>query len=48
MLAGLALLFTLSAIKPCLAANSKPNIIFVLTDDQGYGDAGCHSQVKFS
>jgi arylsulfatase A-like enzyme len=42
MLAGLALLFTLSAITPCLAANSKPNIIFVLTDDQGYGDAGCH------
>jgi arylsulfatase A-like enzyme len=42
MLAGLALLFTLSAIEPCLAAKSKPNIIFVLTDDQGYGDAGCH------
>ena len=42
MLAGSALLFTLSAITPCLAAGSNPNIVFILTDDQGYGDAGCH------
>ena len=23
-------------------ANKKPNIVFVLTDDQGYGDLSCH------
>ncbi len=22
--------------------NSKPNLVFVITDDQGYGDLGCH------
>lgn len=25
-----------------LAAESKPNVILVMTDDQGYGDLGCH------
>jgi arylsulfatase A-like enzyme len=42
MLAGFALIFTLSAIEPCLAVKSKPNIILILTDDQGYGDIGRH------
>ena len=23
-------------------ANDKPNVVFVITDDQGYGDLGCH------
>ncbi|WP_222846225.1 arylsulfatase [Pontiella sulfatireligans] len=25
-----------------IQAASKPNVVFVLTDDQGYGDLGCH------
>ena len=24
------------------AADKKPNIIFIMTDDQGYGDLACH------
>ena len=27
---------------PLLAYASKPNVILVMTDDQGYGDLGCH------
>src|SRR5438270_13777386 len=27
---------------PVAAGNSKPNVIIVLSDDQGYGDFSCH------
>ena len=35
---------TAALILPKLASSqiSRPNVIFVLTDDQGYGDLGCH------
>src|SRR2546429_1826182 len=30
------------AAEPVELANRRPNIIFILTDDQGYGDLSCH------
>ncbi|MEO2017104.1 MAG: sulfatase-like hydrolase/transferase, partial [Fuerstiella sp.] len=27
---------------PAVAAASKPNVVIVITDDQGYGDLSCH------
>jgi arylsulfatase A len=36
------LLFSL----PVIAQNARPNIIFILADDLGYGDIGCYGQQK--
>src|SRR5947207_5697942 len=30
------------AAEPANLLNRKPNIVFILTDDQGYGDLSCH------
>ncbi len=35
-------LILLAAMQPAAAASRKPNVVIVLTDDQGYGDLSCH------
>ncbi len=40
--AWLALAITLLAVGCAAPANDRPNIVIVITDDQGYGDIGAH------
>ena len=33
---------TMLLLFPAIAAADKPNVVIVITDDQGYGDLSCH------
>ncbi|MEM7601213.1 MAG: sulfatase-like hydrolase/transferase, partial [Verrucomicrobiota bacterium] len=42
------LIFALSlSLAPLLAEESRPNVIYILADDLGYGDLSCYGQTKF-
>ena len=41
-----ALLASISSV--CASSQQKPNIIFILCDDMGYGDLGCYGQKYIS
>src|SRR5712692_8634081 len=45
-LAGFAAEAPLSPLQARLLAKHKPNIIFILADDLGYGDLGCYGQTR--
>lgn len=43
----LLLLALSTALSANISANKRPNVIYILTDDLGYGDLSCYGQTKF-
>ena len=36
-------MFLICLIVTCISATEKPNILFILADDLGYGDVACYN-----
>ena len=46
LIASLCLTFGVIASALCATAPEKPNLIFIIADDLGYGDLGCYGQTR--
>ena len=44
---GFLFAFFMTSLFTSVVSAAKPNIVYILLDDVGYGDVGCYGQIKF-